>query len=91
VERNVAGDPMSAQLSAGKHGLSGELWGKKTADLAREVVAIADQGLARLKEDRDLLTPLIDQVNSGESPADRLIRAWEQDPRPESFLAACAY
>ncbi len=91
VERNVAGDPMSAQLSAGKHGLSGELWGKKTADLAREIVAIADQGLARLKEDRDLLTPLIVQVNSGESPADRLIRAWEQDPRPESFLAACAY
>lgn len=91
VDAHVHGDPMAAQIEAGRHGLSGAVWGRSTAELAREIVAIADIGLRRLGEHADLLTPLKDQVASGASPADRLIRAWEHDPRPEAFLKACAY
>lgn len=91
VDAHVSGDPMAAQIAAGTHGLSGALWGRPTAELAREIVGIAHAGLVRLGERTDLLTPLRDQVASGESPADRLIRAWEADPRPEAFLKACAY
>ena len=91
VDAHVRGDPAEAHHLAGRDGLSGALWGRSSAELAREVVAIARVGLSRLGEDTDLLTPLVDQVTSGESPADRLIRAWEADPRPNAFLPACAY
>ncbi len=91
VARNKRGDPMEEQLAVAKSGLSGRLWGTDTAGLAREIVRIAARGLRAVGEDIDLLTPLELQVASGESPADRLIRAWEEDPRPAAFLNACAY
>lgn len=91
VQAHTRGDPMAAQLEAGKNGLSGTLWGRPTAALAKEIVEIAARGLRRVGENVDLLTPLQDQVASGESPADRLIRAWERDPSPRAFLAECPY
>ena len=91
LDQHMVGDPMEAQIEGGRFGLSGQVWGRSTAALAREIVDIADAGLRRLGEDRELLTPLKDQVASGHSPADRLIRAWEEDRSPASFLRACAY
>ncbi len=91
VNENIAEDPRVAQESAGRYGLGGQMGARRTADLAGDVVQIALAGLRFLGEDTDLLTPLIDQVASGESPADRLIRAWEADPSPPAFLRACAY
>lgn len=91
VTANVQGDPMVAQLSAGRDGLGGQLWGRSSAGLAGDLVTIAERGLHALGEQVDLLTPLKDQIATGESPADRLIRAWERDPRPGVFLPQCAY
>ena len=91
VDAHQSGEPAIAHEEAGRNGLAGTMWGRRTADLAREVVALGRVGLARLGEDVDLLTPLADQVATGESPADRLIRAWEQNPAPASFLREIAY
>lgn len=91
VDAHQSGEPALAHEQAGRNGLSGQMWGHQTAELAREVVALGRVGLARLGEDVDLLTPLADQVATGESPADRLIRAWERNPAPESFLREIAY
>jgi glutamate--cysteine ligase len=76
------------RVAASVDGLQGEAGGVKLHDLAREVVAIAEAGLkARARPGADGLIPdethflnaLQESVESGEAPADELIRRLDGD------------
>jgi glutamate--cysteine ligase len=74
------------------HGLEGELGGKKMSSWAEELVDIAQSGIEEWQpESRQLLTPLIEQVQTGESPAVQLLRNWKKNPSPEGLLPTLAY
>ena len=74
-----------------REGLRGRVRGQELARLAQELVAIARRGLARLDPaDAPLLEPLAEVAAGGRSPAERVLAAWERDPRPEALYAACA-
>jgi glutamate--cysteine ligase len=95
---------LSAELSAeDRHhlwkdvprtGLATAVGGRTVADLAREVVALASEGLRRrgrasadgeVPDERGFLNPLEDAAHSGRSPADELLTAfhgpWNGDIR----------
>lgn len=76
---------------ARRHGLGGRLRGQELHRLAAEMVAIARRGLSRLDpEDAPLLEPLAEVTASGRSPAERVLDAFQADPRPEAMLGRFA-
>ncbi len=73
--------------TARRQGLAGKLGNHELHRLAGEMVAIARRGLERLdREDAPLLEPLAEVAASGRSPGQRVLEAWEKDPRPEALL-----
>ncbi|MEM7686173.1 MAG: glutamate-cysteine ligase family protein, partial [Pseudomonadota bacterium] len=76
------------RVDASVLGLRAELRGRSMQDLARDVLAISDQGLrARAREgaggmvpdERHFLNALHDTVDRGETAADELLRHYEAD------------
>ncbi|SIS55729.1 glutamate--cysteine ligase [Roseivivax lentus] len=76
------------RVAASVDGLSAEVGGVKMHDLAREVVALAEGGLkararpgagGMLPDETHFLNALKDSLESGETPADELIRRFETD------------
>ena len=69
-------------------------------DLARELLAIAEEGLGRQDHRNDrgdteavLLEPLRELVHQNECPATRVLREWDRDPThpPENLIDYAAY
>ncbi|WP_108658579.1 glutamate--cysteine ligase [Acuticoccus kandeliae] len=70
-------------LTVPKEGLSATVGNRTVAAIARDVVALASEGLKRrakpgsdAPDERGFLTPLEDAAHSGRSPADELIAAY---------------
>lgn len=73
-------------------GLRGVVGGRALADWAADLLDLATTGMENCEPaDLPRLAPLAQQIVSGESPADGVLRAWERDPRPEAFLDAITY
>lgn len=72
---------------ARKEGLRGTFEGRKLSELATRMVEIAVEGLKRLDpDDAPLLEPLLEVARSGRSPAEAVLEAYAEDPRPEALL-----
>ncbi|MCB9668078.1 MAG: glutamate--cysteine ligase [Alphaproteobacteria bacterium] len=70
-----------------RSGLAGQVGGRPLAAWAEELVDIAGRSLDRCRPgDRAFLAPLVRQVESGESPAAAVLRAWEGRTDVRSFL-----
>ncbi|MBE3638063.1 glutamate--cysteine ligase [Mangrovicoccus algicola] len=76
------------RVAASVEGLQAEVGGRKMRDLAREVVAIAESGLkARampgagglVPDETHFLSALKESLESGETPADELLRRYDTD------------
>jgi hypothetical protein len=75
--------------TAQKQGLRGELGGIPRWRFAREMVEIARRGLRKLPgNDAPLLDPLLELANGGASPAERVLRVFEETGSAEAVLAA---
>jgi len=75
-----------------KEGLEAQIGGRALADWASDLGGIAERGLnACLPEDVDKISPLIERIEAGRSPADDILDAWKSDPSPENIIAAVAY
>jgi len=75
-----------------RDGLRGEVGGRTLASWAEELLQIGVGGMNRCDpDDLPWLEPLIEQVQTGQSPSDAILRAWEEDPDPAAFLEAVAY
>ncbi len=78
--------------AATRDGLDAQVAGRSLADWASDLGAIAERGLkACLPDDLDKISPLLERIEDGRSPADDLLDAWNTDPSPEHIIAACAY
>lgn len=74
-----------------RDGLGGQVGRRSLAAWAEDLVTIAHGGLQRLDaSETRWLAPLEKQVQSGESPAAAVLRAFEADPRPGVFRDAVA-
>ncbi len=76
------------RVAASVDGLAAEVGGLKMHDLAREVVAISEQGLAArampgagglIPDETHFLNALKESLESGETPADELVRRYQGD------------
>jgi glutamate--cysteine ligase len=81
-----AGGFRRLQAEVARRGLGAESEGVRVADVAREAVALAADGLSRVAPDEaSYLAPLAERVGEGFCPADRVIRdfegRWDRDPR----------
>ena len=73
-------------------GLEGELSGKKLSSWAEDLMDIAVTGLEEWQpESVSLLTPLIKQVETGQSPAQQILQTWKQNPSPEGLISTISY
>jgi glutamate--cysteine ligase len=82
-------DHLQLHEAARRDGLRG-VWGKThLLPLARELVTIARRGLERLDpRDAPLLQPLAEIAESGRSPWEALMNAWDRNQDPEALVAA---
>ena len=78
-----AEDRRALWLSVPTDGLAGSVGGRSVAAIAREVVALASEGLKRrarasgdAPDERGFLAPLEDAAHSGRTPADELLDAY---------------
>ncbi|MBW1879172.1 MAG: glutamate--cysteine ligase [Deltaproteobacteria bacterium] len=72
-----------------KKGLRGVVGGRSLASWAEQILEVSIKGLRHCGPvDRAHLAPLEAQVARGESPAEFVLRTWEADPDPETFLEA---
>ena len=77
---------------AAREGLAGKVSGRALADWASDLGDIAERGLRNcLPGDMPMLTPLLQRIDDGRSPAQDLLDAWRADPRPEAVIRAVAY
>ena len=78
--------------AACREGLEATIGGRTIADWASDLGAIAERGLkACLPDDLDKIYPLVERMESGRSPADDILEAWNTDPSPENVIQAYAY
>ncbi len=76
---------------ARRDGLRGEYEKISLAHAAQEMVEVARRGLQALDpEDLPLLDPLVELAASGRSPADDVLRAFEEEKNPVKLLARFA-
>ena len=89
-----------AQLDVAKRGLRAEMDGRNVLDLARELVAISDEGLGRIFEagyskydERGFLDPLREQIAKGKSPGEEIAESWrgEWGRNRERLIEATRY
>ncbi|MFL5318239.1 MAG: glutamate--cysteine ligase [Myxococcaceae bacterium] len=82
-------DHLALHEAAQKEGLRAMLGGIPLWRYAKEMVEVSRRGLRRLSgDDAPLLDPLLQLCNGGVSPAERILRAYEQSPNAEAVLAA---
>lgn len=69
-----------------RRGLAAELAGRPLIELARELVALASEGLRRIghagrrdADERSYLDPILLQLESGRSPGEEILDQWEGD------------
>ena len=74
------------QLDVARRGLRADMGGHKVLDLARELVKLADGGLARIHEEgfsdgdeRGFLDPLHEQIEKGKSPGEEVAERWKDE------------
>ncbi len=92
AEIEAHGNHADRLAEAAVGGLAGGFGGRKLADWASDLGEIAERGLKNcLPEDLPKLTPLLQKIEDGRSPADDLLDAWKRDPSPTSVLEAVAY
>ncbi len=78
--------------AAPRKGLAATLQGRPLLELARELVAIARDGLRRLDpEALPLLDPLVEIAATGRTQADAAVEAWRQAPTASAKIAALAH
>lgn len=78
--------------AACRGGLEAEVGGRLLADWASDLGEIAERGLkACLPNDLDKITPLLERIEAGRSPADDILDAYNSDPSPENIIRAVAY
>jgi glutamate--cysteine ligase len=78
--------------AACREGLEATVGQRSLADWASDLGAIAERGLkACLPDDLGKITPLLERVENGRSPADDILDAWHRDPSPENVIRAFAY
>lgn len=86
------GSPTERLALASRAALDATVGGRRMADWARDLGAIADRGLRRvLPADAHLLAPLLARLESGRSPADDLLDAWKANPDPSAVIEAVRY
>jgi glutamate--cysteine ligase len=78
-------------VEGSRHGMDARIGDRTAAEWARELGAIASDGLRAIGEDVSLLDPLLARIASGRSPARDVIDAWNRDPSPGNILATVAY
>jgi glutamate--cysteine ligase len=90
----------SGQLNVAKLGLRAEMDGRIVLDLARELVAISNDGLGRIFEagyarhdERGFLDPLREQIAKGKSPGEEIADSWrgEWGRNRERLIEATRY
>jgi len=75
-----------------QYGMDAQIGGRSLADWASDLGEIAERGLkACLPDDVDKISPLLDRIDAGRSPADDMLDAWNADPSPTNVIAAVAY
>ncbi len=88
------------QLDVAKRGLRAEMGDRKVLDMARELVAISSEGLARIakagysrSDERGFLDPLHEQVAKGKSPGQEIVESWhgEWGRNRERLIQATRY
>ena len=90
IER--AGDHMGRFEVACREGMGGSFGGRSIADWASDLGDIAERGLQNcLPGDMPMLTPLLDRIDTGRSPAHDLLDAYARDSSPEAIIRAVAY
>ena len=74
------------QRDVARRGLRADMGGHKVLDLARELVKLADGGLARIHEEgfsdadeRGFLDPLHEQIEKGKSPGEEVAERWKDE------------
>lgn len=77
-------DREAALDDASRRGLAGEMAGRPTLELARELVEIGREGLRRIghagqrdADERGYLEPLLRQLETGRSPGQEILDQWE--------------
>ena len=87
-QRLGRGNPRRLRVAASVDGLAGEAGGVKLADIAREVVAIAEAGLkararpgagGMLPDETHFLNALKETLETGQTPADELLARYHGD------------
>ena len=90
----------AGQLDVARLGLRAQMAGRPVLDWARELVAIASEGLRRIAErgetdqdERNFLDPLHAQIEIGKSPGEVIAERWrgEWGHRPERLIEATRY
>jgi glutamate--cysteine ligase len=90
IERHGTRDSRLAAACRG--GLAGEVDGVVLGSWATALGGIAQRGLSRcMPEDRAMLDPLLERIESGRCPAVDLLEAYNRDPSPEAVIRAIAY
>jgi glutamate--cysteine ligase len=80
-------DHLELMETARRDGLQGSLHGVSLGPAAKELVAVAREGLLRLDPgDAPLLEPLEAVARSGRAPAQDVLEAWAQDQNPARLL-----
>ena len=90
----------AARVDVARRGLGARYGGEAVLELAREVVGIARQGLARIahpgKRDADetaFLDPVFEQIELGRSPGESVVERWESewDRTPQRLIDYARY
>jgi glutamate--cysteine ligase len=75
-----------------ERGMAGRIGGRRLSDWAERLAEHAQGGLGRIEpEAASLLLPLVEQIGTGESPGQGLLRSWQADPSAESVVRHLAY
>ena len=75
-----------------RQGLEADVGGRSLADWASDLGDIAERGLkACLPQDIDKISPLLQRIESGRSPADDMLDAWKSNPSPAHVISSVAY
>jgi glutamate--cysteine ligase len=75
--------------AARKDGLGAKVGKRSTAELARDLLAVARRGLQQVDpEDAPLLEPLEAVAASGRSPAERVLETFQRTPDPVQVISA---
>ncbi|MCS5637711.1 MAG: glutamate--cysteine ligase [Myxococcota bacterium] len=100
VEKLSAAEREEAQLAVARGGLAAMIGGRPVLEMAKELVAIAEEALGAIGErgqaendERHFLEPIWAQLELGKSPGEILAERWESDwgRDPRRMIEDCAY